>query len=95
MSGLLLTGCATGTTMAGGATEVPAYMVPVVQTTTVSRAADCDRACLEGMVDAYFAAVMADDPSMAPLSPNVRRCSPNRLKCNLAASPAQSPFTSP
>jgi hypothetical protein len=69
--GLLVSGCATtaGTMSAG---EVPAYMVPVVETTAVSRAADCDRACLEGMVDAYFAAVIADDPSMAPLSPDVR-----------------------
>jgi hypothetical protein len=34
--------------------------------------AACDRACLEGMVDRYLDAVMADKPSMVPLSPNVR-----------------------
>jgi hypothetical protein len=34
--------------------------------------ADCDRACLEGMVERYLDAVAASDPSMVPLSPNVR-----------------------
>jgi hypothetical protein len=46
--------------------------VPRVATTTTSRAANCNRACLEGWVDRYFAAVIADNPSAVPLAPNVR-----------------------
>jgi hypothetical protein len=46
--------------------------VPTVVTTPSSRAASCNRACLESFVDRYFAAVIADDPSMAPLARNVR-----------------------
>jgi hypothetical protein len=46
--------------------------IPRVVTTSTSHAASCDRACLEGFVDRYFAAVIADDPSAAPLAPNVR-----------------------
>jgi hypothetical protein len=34
--------------------------------------AACDRACLEGMVERYFDAVIANDPKAVPLSPNVR-----------------------
>ena len=41
-------------------------------TTTQSRAASCNRACLEGFVDRYFAAVIADDPTAVPLAQNVR-----------------------
>jgi hypothetical protein len=46
--------------------------VPRVATTTESRAASCNRACLEGWVDRYFAAVIADAPSAVPLARNVR-----------------------
>jgi hypothetical protein len=35
-------------------------------------AADCDRACLEGFVDRYLDAVIADQPSAVPLVPGVR-----------------------
>jgi hypothetical protein len=35
-------------------------------------AADCNRACLEGFVDRYLDAVIADQPSAVPLAPNVR-----------------------
>ena len=35
-------------------------------------APSCDRACLEGMVERYFDAVVANNPSAIPLSPNVR-----------------------
>jgi hypothetical protein len=38
---------------------------------TVS-AADCNRACLEGFVDRYLDAVIADQPSAVPLAPGVR-----------------------
>ena len=34
--------------------------------------AGCDRACLEGFVDRYLDAVAVNQPSMVPLSPNVR-----------------------
>ena len=37
-----------------------------------SHAADCNRACLEGFVDRYLDAVIADNPSAVPLAPNVR-----------------------
>jgi hypothetical protein len=46
--------------------------VPRVVTSTRSRAASCDRACLEGWVDRYFAAVVADDPKAVPLAQRVR-----------------------
>jgi len=35
-------------------------------------AADCDRACLEGFVDRYLDAVVADNPSAVPLARGVR-----------------------
>lgn len=35
-------------------------------------AAACDRACLEGYVDKYFAAVIDNDPARIPLAPDVR-----------------------
>jgi hypothetical protein len=35
-------------------------------------APNCDRACLEGMVERYFDAVIANNPAALPLSPNVR-----------------------
>jgi hypothetical protein len=35
-------------------------------------AASCDRTCLEGIIDQYLAAVVAHDPSKAPLAPNVK-----------------------
>ena len=34
--------------------------------------ARCDRTCLEGLIDAYLAAVVAHDPSRLPLSADVR-----------------------
>jgi hypothetical protein len=41
-------------------------------TTNAALAADCDRACLEGFVDRYLDAVIADQPSAVPLAPGVR-----------------------
>ncbi len=35
-------------------------------------AGSCDRACLEGFVDHYLDAVLAHDPKLVPLAPNVR-----------------------
>jgi hypothetical protein len=34
--------------------------------------ASCDRACLEGFVDQYLAALVAQDPSKLPLAKNAR-----------------------
>jgi len=34
--------------------------------------AACDRACLLGIADAYFAALVAHDPSKAPMAPNAK-----------------------
>ena len=46
--------------------------IPRVTTSSQSHAASCDRACLEGWVDRYFAAVTADNPSAVPLAQNIR-----------------------
>ena len=32
----------------------------------------CDRACLLGIADAYFAALVAHDPAKAPMAPNAK-----------------------
>jgi hypothetical protein len=37
-----------------------------------AKASDCDRACLNGFVDQYLAAIVAHDPSKLPHSANVR-----------------------
>jgi hypothetical protein len=42
----------------------------LAQNTTAG--ASCDRACLIGIADAYFAALAAHDPSKAPMAPNAR-----------------------
>ncbi|MBZ5501909.1 MAG: hypothetical protein LAN59_06630 [Acidobacteriia bacterium] len=42
-----------------------------------SRAAQCDRSCLEAMTDRYMDALAAHDPSRAPLSPNVKYAQDN------------------
>ena len=34
--------------------------------------AACDRACLEGIADAYLAALVAHDPSKAPMAPDAK-----------------------
>ena len=34
--------------------------------------AACDRACLQGVADAYLAALVAHDPSKAPMAPNAK-----------------------
>jgi hypothetical protein len=39
---------------------------------TAQAAAPCDRACLEGFVDEYFDALLAHNPALLPLAPNVR-----------------------
>src|SRR5262245_50202124 len=37
-----------------------------------ANAADCDRACLESMVDRYIDALIAHDPAKIPVTPDVR-----------------------
>jgi len=32
----------------------------------------CDKACLQGIADAYLAALVAHDPSKAPMAPNAK-----------------------
>jgi hypothetical protein len=39
---------------------------------TARAAAPCDRACLEGFVDKYLDAVLAHNPALVPLAPDVR-----------------------
>ena len=34
--------------------------------------ASCDKACLQGIADAYLAALVAHDPSKAPIAPNAK-----------------------
>jgi hypothetical protein len=80
MNGNRLAGAvALGALLAAGAVAERAHAqsneiaaIPRVTTTTQSRARSCDRACLEGFVDRYLAAVAADDPSAVPLARNVR-----------------------
>ena len=69
LGGLLAT---SGLTASAFAQSNEIAAIPRVATTTQSHAASCNRACLEGFVDRYFAAVIADDPSAVPLAPNVR-----------------------
>jgi len=52
---------------------------------SVDLASQCDRACLEGMMDKYLDAMAAHDPSKAPLSPHVEYAQDNvRLKIGQA-----------
>ena len=64
--------CAVGLSGAAVAQSNAVAAIPRPATTTQSRAASCDRACLEGWVDRYFAAAAADDPKAVPLAQNVR-----------------------
>ena len=47
-------------------------LVLAAMTTTGARAADCDRACLKGMITKYVDAIVAHDPSKLPVAPNAR-----------------------
>ncbi len=58
---------------------VPRNLAPAVgllvlaaMTTSGAQAADCDRACLKGMITKYVDAVVAHNPSRLPLAANVR-----------------------
>jgi hypothetical protein len=50
-----------------------AIMAIVATSTAFAQAAQpCDRACLLGIADAYFAALVAHDPAKAPMAPNAK-----------------------
>ena len=68
--GIVLTAMGPSGTARAQSNDVAA--IPRVVTTSTSRATSCDRACLEGFVDRYLSAVIADDPSAVPLARNVR-----------------------
>ena len=71
-SALALVFAVVGFSSAADAQSNAVAAIPRVATTTRSHATSCDRACLEGWVDRYFAAVTADDPRAVPLAQNVR-----------------------
>ncbi len=52
--------------------RIPGLLVLAAITTMGARAADCDRACLKGMITNYVDAMVAHDPSRIPLAANVR-----------------------
>ncbi len=51
---------------------VMAVSLTLISTAVPARAADCDRACLGDMITQYVDAVAAHDPSLLPLTANVR-----------------------
>jgi hypothetical protein len=51
---------------------IAALTVGTCLSSLTANAQDCNRACLEGWVDRYLAAVIDDDPSAVPLSRDVR-----------------------
>jgi hypothetical protein len=55
-----------------GCAALAAGLVSLSPSALAQGASRCDRACLEGFVDRYFNAVIADDPRAVPLSVNVR-----------------------
>ena len=55
-------------TSMGGALLAAAGVLGAAQ----SEAADCDRACLNAMVDRYLAAMVAHDPSQVPIAANAK-----------------------
>jgi len=68
MKRALLAACALGAlALSAAATSAPALADPPPMGPV-----DCDRACLQGMVDQYLAAVVAHDPHRLPLAPDAR-----------------------
>ena len=49
-----------------------AFCLLAAETHAAPAKTSCDRTCLNGIVDQYLAAVVAHDPSKAPLAPNVK-----------------------
>ena len=67
MRKMLLAAAALGAVTLGLSTSVPAAADPLPMGPVV-----CDRACLQGMVDAYLAAVVAHNAHSLPLAPDIR-----------------------
>lgn len=58
---------------------------PAVATKAVDSKVQCDRACLEGVMNRYLDAMVAHNPSQAPLAPDVQYAQDNvRLKIGQA-----------
>jgi hypothetical protein len=55
-----------------GAALLTGYLAPRAKASTGPIPLNCNRACLEGLVDQYLAAVVAHDPKRLPLSADVR-----------------------
>ena len=53
-------------------TAIVAAGVLLAATCGVVNAADCNRACLNGMVDSYLAALVAHDPSKVKIAPDAK-----------------------
>jgi hypothetical protein len=51
---------------------VPGAFALALMTTSGAQAADCDRACLKGMITKYVDAIVAHDPARLPLAANAR-----------------------
>src|ERR1700685_2635789 len=49
-----------------------AYLIPRAGASTGPIPLNCNRACLEGLIDQYWAAVVAHDPKRLPLSGDVK-----------------------
>lgn len=54
------------------ATGILAAVAMAATTGGVANAADCDRSCLNGVVDSYLAALVAHDPSRVKIAPDVK-----------------------
>src|SRR5437868_11881144 len=54
------------------AAVITGYFVPNAQAATGPIPLNCNRACLENLVDQYLAALVAHDPKRLPLSADVR-----------------------
>lgn len=68
------------------ATAAPSVAAqPAVATSSVESKVQCDRSCLEGVMNRYLDAMVAHDPSRAPLAPDVKFAQDNvRLKIGQA-----------
>lgn len=65
-------GAALACTAANGAAAASASPAPAAPAARAAAANDCSRACLNGFVDKFLAALLAHDPSKLPHSANMR-----------------------
>ena len=68
------------TTLAVAATLTTGSFTARVSGSTGPIPLNCDRACLEGLVDQYLAAVVAHDPS-TPAARRRTSCTPKTVRC--------------